>query len=59
MVAAPEPLFDSILKVHIAPHLFTMALDPVANFVLQRAISQAHTEEQVIYHPLLYTYNYW
>ena len=45
--AAPEDLYAEMLEKHFMPHLQLMALHPVANFVLQRIITEAHTYEQV------------
>ena len=47
VVVAPGELYGQILEEHLKPHLLTMSLHPIANFILQRVISSAHTKEQV------------
>ena len=47
--AATEELYEDMLEKHFMPHLQLMALHPVANFVLQRIITEAHTCEQACY----------
>ena len=57
---APDELYGQMLEEHFKPHLLTMSLHPIANFILQRVISSAHTKEQVMIESVEFfiTHNY-